>query len=127
MDYAQILAKNPRDLMEWLLEEFTVEIPHEIITTDDMDEAASLMMQLSSYFSYLCTLSSYAKIATREVKREGDKIAYEDMVDRKEIIQNMLDAVKQQYSAVSRAVTVRIENNNELRMNSGGYIRDTSV
>lgn len=125
MDYNRVLSMKSEDMIDWLLKEFDLEIPGEIITPDDMDEAAKLLMQASSYYSYLCALLSYAKVYVRDLKRQGPskKLDYEDMVDRKEILQNFADSVKQQYSAISRAVTIRIENNQELRMNANGYIQ----
>ncbi len=123
MNYEEILRMEPKALLEWLIKEFHVEQPKEILTVDDMQLASALLLQLSSYYSYLCALLSYAKIATRESKRSGEKALHEDMVDKKDIIQNMTDAVKQQYASISRAVTIHQENNTELRMNSSGYIR----
>ena len=122
MDYISILNMEPEKLLDWLNNEFTVQIPEEILSIEDMNEAARILLQLSNSYSYLCTLSSYAKIAARQAKRYGEKMDYEDAVDRKKIIQNMTDCIKQQYAAVSRSVTIRIENNQELRMTSGGYI-----
>ena len=51
------------------------------------------------------------------------KSDYEDMIDRRDTIEGVTNAVKQQYAAVSRAVTIHIENNQELRMNTQGYIK----
>ncbi len=123
MDYLKLLRMDPAELLNWLTKEFSVQIPGEILTAEDMDNAAKTLLQLSNAYSYLCTLLSYAKIETRQQKRYGEKEDYEDMVDRKEIIQNMVDCIKQNYAAVSRSVTIRIENNQELRMNANGYIR----
>lgn len=81
-----------------------------------MEQASVILIQLSTYYAYLCTLLSYAKINARMAKRTGNKAAYEDAVDKKEIIQNMTDSIKQQYAALSRAVTIRIENNQELKL-----------
>ena len=122
MDYNTIFQMDPSNLLTWLLENFSVELPEEIQSTADMENAAKLLLQLSNHYSYLCALASTAKIATRNAKRYDSKEEYEDMVDRKEIIQNMVDVVKQQYAGVSRAVTIRMENNVELRMTAGGYI-----
>lgn len=113
------------EMIDWLLKEFALDVPGEIITPDDMDEAATLLLKGSSYYSYLCALLSYAKVRVRSLKREGPskKSEYEDMVDRKEVLQNFADAIKQEYAAISRAVTIRMENNLELRMNTNGYIK----
>ena len=119
MNYEEILQMPVRELMVWLINEFSTDCPEMIATIDDMDNASKILLKLSSYYSYLCALMSYAKVATREAKRSGDKIFYEDMVDKKEAIEHMTDAVKQRYNAISRAVTIHIENNNELHMNGG--------
>lgn len=124
MTYGQVLSMQPAALAEWLAAEFLEELPVEIIKIEDMEAAAKLLLKLSSSYSYLCALSSKAKIASREMKRSGDKEAYEDMVDRREAIAAITDAVKQQYSAVSRSVTIKIENDRELQMNTNGYITD---
>lgn len=123
MTYSDILNMSPTQLFEWITKEFIIQIPAQIHSIEDMDYAATTLLKLSSHYSYLNSLLSYAKIRTRECKRSGDRIEYEDMVDKKEIIQNMTDSVKQQYAAVSRSVTIRIENNQELRMNANGYIK----
>ena len=123
MDYKKILSLPTLDLINWLDRSFRITLPTEILSVEDMQEASNLLIQLSGYYSYLCSLSSYAKAVTRIIKREGNKKEYEDMVDKKEAIQNVTEAVKQQYSAVSRAVTIHIENNQELKMNTTGIIK----
>lgn len=114
-----VLSKEPSDLLNWLISNFTVRTPELVITMEDMSRASESLLKLSGIYTYLMTLVSYAKVMTREYKRSGDKTAHEDMVDRKEILQNYADAIKQEYQAVSRAVTIRIENNNELKMGRG--------
>lgn len=123
MDYNTILKLEPKKLLEWMIENFSVQLPSEIITVEDMNRAGELLLKLSANYSYICTLLSASKIAKREAKRNASTEEYQDMVDRSEIIQNMTDIVKQQYAAVSRAVTIHIDNNTELRMNSTGGIR----
>ena len=119
MNFNSILSKTPRELADWLLQEFPINIPEAVITMDDMLKAQDALLKLGGAYSYLVILQSYAKIRTREAKRYLSKEEHEDMVDRKEIIENFADAVKQGYSAVSRAVTIHTENNNELRMSRG--------
>ena len=116
MNYKQLLAMSPEDLLNYLVDNFYLPVPDSINTSVDMENASRQLLALSSYYSFLCNLSSFAKLATRDAKRNKEKIEYEDMVDKKEIIQNMTESIKQQYSALSRAVTIRIENNRELKM-----------
>lgn len=123
MNAQSLLTLPPKELSIRLDEEFDVTLPDAIISIEDMEAASKLLIKLSGSYSFLTSLLSFAKIAVRETKRSGDKVAWEDMVDRKDAIENKTNAVKQNYSAVSRAVTIHIENNAELRMNTGGYIR----
>ncbi len=118
-NFNEILEKRPAELLDWLLDNFYTDIPSVIASIEDMTTASETLLMLSGYYSYLMALSSYTKIQTREAKRNLSKEEYEDMVDRKEIIQNITEVVKQNYSAVSRAVTIHIENNNELKMGRG--------
>lgn len=121
-DQKTILSMTPTELTNWITKQCVMDLPVVICSKEEMDKAAELLLRLTNMYSYLNSLLSYAKIATRQMKRTNDKNAYEDMVDRREIIQNATENVKQQYAAVSRAVSIRIENNRELSMNSKGYL-----
>lgn len=94
MNYEGILNKTPKELIEWLVKEFDTQMPQEVLTAADMETASKLMIKLTGQYSYLCTLLSYAKIKTRETKRSGEKREYEDMVDKKEVLQYFTDCVK---------------------------------
>ncbi len=118
----QPLQMSPKDLLDYLVQEYTYDLPDEIMTPEEMNEASRLLLRLSGEYSYLVSLLSYAKIDARDAKRTRSKEEYEDAVDRKEIIANITDAVKQRYAAISRAVTIHVENNRELHMNAEGSI-----
>lgn len=115
-NYQDIFSMSPVDLVSWLHNEFSVSLPDRIETTEDMETASKVLLLLSGYFSYLSELLSYAKIAVRQAKRSSPKEQWEDMVDRQVVIERKLDSVKQQYSAVSRAVTIKAEKDKELNM-----------
>ena len=116
MTYEDALKKEPKELLNWLVKNFSVAIPEQVNSAEDMVLASSKLLELSSKYSYLCNLASYAKIVCRDYKRNKDKQEYEDMVDKKEIIGYMSDSVKQSYQALSRAVTIYIHNLEELKM-----------
>ena len=119
MNYDRILSMKPSNLLDWLINEFDTEIPAEIKSIDDMSDASDLLLHLTSNYSYLITLLSYSKLCVREAKRSGNKEYHEDAIDRRDIIQAYVDIVKQQYTAVSRAVTIKVENNKEILMSEG--------
>lgn len=123
MRYEELLEMEPDKLLLFLAEQFYETLPESICTIEDMENASKMMLRLSSSFSFLTQLLAMAKIKTRIAKREqglseDGKIKYEDMVDRKEVIINIVEGIKNQYAAISRAVTIHIENNQELKMNS---------
>lgn len=119
MNISKIFEKEPEDLLNWILDTFPVlrENIEEIHTIEDMEKASNSLVTLTNTYSYLCTLLSYAKVNVRRAKRELSKAEHEDMIDRKDILQSMVDLTKQKYAAISRAVTIKIENNHELQMN----------
>ncbi len=121
--FDNLLKKTPLEVVNYLIKNLSVKIPDAVVTPDDMKMASESMLKLSGYYSYLMTLKSYTKIKVREAAREAKKTKnkeeHEDMVDRMEAINNYTEAIKQTYAAVSRAVTIYIENNNELRMGKG--------
>lgn len=130
MTITEVFNQTPEKLLNFLIENFTITLPNQIETVEELNEAAEAMLKLSQYYVYLNELSAYAKILTRSVKRQKDahktenyKTRYEDCVDKKEIIDRIADSIKQQYTAISRAVTIRIEANAELKLNSNGYIK----
>ena len=112
----QIFLLAPLDLVDWLHDEFPMLMQSKIETVEDMDLASNSLLRLTAQYSYLCELLSYAKIIVREAKRNLPKEDYEDMVDRQNAIEKRLDIVKQEYLAVSRAVTIKSEINKEMYM-----------
>ena len=121
MELRQIFSMNTFDLITWLDETFILPQPSAIITMQDMEEASKALLKLSADYSYISELSSWAKELTREAKRSLSKTDYEDMVDKKDAVENKLNAIKQTYAGISRAVTIRLESNQELRMTGSRY------
>ena len=107
---------TPAELLKCLTEEFMFEIPLVLETPEDLVKAGEMLSKTSSQYSFLSALSSYAKIDCRLKKRENNKEEAEDAIDRKEIIGNMLNAVRMRYNAISRLITVKQESNRELTM-----------
>lgn len=120
MNYSDYLELDPMVLFSTMHKQFDVEIPMEITSIEDMNNASRLLLYLSQSWSFVNSLLAYSKRQVRELKREASKSEYEDAIDKKEIIQSIADNLKQQYQAISRAVTIHIENNNELRFTDGG-------
>lgn len=115
LSYKEILKKEPLELVDWLENEFVVEIPKNLDSVEQMKWAENLLSQFGSQIVYLDYLVSYAKIELRNARRNKlEKEKIEDCIDKKENIERALEGVKALQSAVSRMVTTRQEINKEL-------------
>ena len=114
---------SPMDLTEILWSEYNFIIPfnEETISINDMFVVQEIITKTGNAFSYLAYLNSIAKIKVRQAKRskEMKKEDVEDAIDRKDSISNIAEAVKMQYSAISRLITVKQQINEELKMTDG--------
>lgn len=106
MDFESIMSKDTTELLKWLIANFTVEMPSK--ADEVQGTAPQMLLKLTAYHSYLTTLLSFARIKVRHAKRNLPKPEYEDMVDKKEIIQNFIDRVKQEYTCISREMSLVI-------------------
>ena len=122
MKYGDLLDKDVYDFLEWLDETFKIVSIDSIKTNEEMELASSELLRLYSLYSYISELSSWAKARTRELKRSGKTREHEDMIDKKDAIENKMNAIKQAYAGISRAVTIKTEINTELRMTNSRYI-----
>ncbi len=104
------------ELLTWLDETFKVPELLPVITMEDMERAGKDLIKLTADYVYLSDLLSWGKALTREAKRTLPKSDYEDMVDKRDSVERKLDSIKQAYTGISRAVTIKQENNQELRM-----------
>lgn len=126
--YKEIFEMDSFSFLRWLKGSFPVTVPESIETIEDMDSASKLMLKLSAEYSYINELAAYAKVYTRGLKRLVDKEDpqskdfYEDMVDKKDAIDGKMKAIHQAYQGISRAITVKMENNSELRMTGNRYV-----
>lgn len=85
-----------------------------ILTTEDAQAATTELGELSNRYAYLSSLSNHAKLYKRRLRRAGNVSDYEDMIDKEAMIADAMSSVDRQYRALSKAITVHIENNKEL-------------
>lgn len=129
LTYKDVFELNNYEFMKWLKESFPVEVPRRIETIEEMEKASQVMLKLSAQYEYIGEMLSYAKIYCRELRRMKDKedadtiLAYEEMADKRDIIETKMKSIHQAYLGISRAVTIKIENNAELRMTGTRSVR----
>jgi hypothetical protein len=111
-----IKQMDPEELNSILLKTFVKPIPISIENIEDMNTAGRLMASLTNDYSYLSGVLSSLKISAKIAKSQGSKVEYNEMVMRRDCVDIIVDIVKQQYSALSRLITIKQEINNELKM-----------
>lgn len=93
---------------------FLSNIDISILTTEDAQAATTELGELSNRYAYLSSLSNHAKLYKRRLRRAGNVSDYENMIDKEAMIADAMSSVDRQYRALSKAITVHIENNKEL-------------
>lgn len=112
-----ILKMGSEEFFSWAMAHFRLESIPVIETSDDMKNAAKLISVATGNYSYLTALLAYLKIKVRQEKRNKNKEVYEDLIDKREVIQEIVDATKMQYNAISRMITIKLDVDKELKMN----------
>ncbi len=116
--YLEILEMDPLPFLTYL-EQFKTDVSCEIADADSMQEAGNKLGIVANHYSFLTSLYSYAGVRKRQLSRDGQALDYQDMIDKEEALERTMKAVDMQYRALSKAITVHIENNKELYMTDG--------
>jgi hypothetical protein len=109
----QLLSMDPISFLNWINAHFSFETSSHMESPDDANRGLDMMNVQARMIEYLRELDSYAKVYARDLKRKGSefKMEYEDMVDRREIIENEIDAIKISYQTTNKCISVFMENN----------------
>ena len=116
--YLEILEMDPLPFLTYL-EQFKTDVSCAIEDAQAMQDAGNKLGVVANHYSFLTSLSSYAGVKKRQLSRDGRTMDYQDMVDKEEALERTMKAVDMQYRALSKAITVHIENNKELYMTDG--------
>ena len=108
---------DSEELLDVLFDNFIYEVPKEIVTADELKEVSEMLSSTYSQYSFLMQLLSYAKIKKRVASRNKNKILKDDLIDKEDVISNVVSAVKLRYNTLSRMITAKQEYNKELNMN----------
>lgn len=106
-----LFTMSNSDLLNNLRDVVLVDIPNGVNSEGDLKRIEYLLGKLANDYSYLITLTGYARNYTRQLKRQGAdfKHDYEDMLDKRDTLESIAGAVKLQYQAVSRMLTTKIQ------------------
>ena len=116
MTIKSILTLDPLDLADYLIENYFIPIPTTITSSEDLSLAGDALKQIGVTLQFFHELSAYAKRYVRIAKRELPKDAYEDMIDRKEIISEITNALTELKNGLSRNVTTYTNSIQEMHL-----------
>ena len=105
-------------MLDALASTILVDIPTGVQSEDDLHRIEYLLGKLANDYCYLTALGGYARNYVRQIKRKGKDYTheYEDMMDKRTSLEELASAVKIQYQAVSRLLTVRMAIHDENNM-----------
>lgn len=119
-NYFDIEFISMENLITWIDKNYYKKIPQDIIDNiDSFKYSGTLMIQIANDYSFLISLIAYTKTKVREFKRKGKdfKQNYEDLIDKRDYLEETLSALKLQKEAISRNVTIRQQIVDELKIN----------
>lgn len=127
--FKNYLYLDPTVLQETLDKSFDVDISclcNGILTAEDFVIAQKKMYETNAAFSFLMSLTAYAKIELRKCARNHaqektaeNKRIHEDMTDRMFCIDAAVTKSKEKSKILSRMITAKQEENKEINMSSG--------
>ena len=91
------------------------DIPEGINGEEDVVQLERLLGRLPNDYAYVIELLSHARSYVRYLKRQKLREEYEDMMDKRDALESIANALKLQYQGVSRMITTyeqRREENN---------------
>lgn len=107
----------PMDLAKSLFSpDCVVPILEEIKSVEDLHHIANDLPRIINQYAYLMELSAYLKIMIRQAKRNHEGQKAEDLIDKQNAIQNAIEVLKLQQKTLSRVITIKQMENEELGM-----------
>lgn len=110
---SSLLTMSAEEIVRAVSKRVLSDIPEGSSNDGDLRQIEHALGRLANDYSYVIGILSYSRNYVRQLKRSGDKEMYEDMMDKKSALEDISSAIKLQYQAVSRMLTVRIETMSE--------------
>lgn len=116
MSFDELINMDTEEFFNWVTYNFNTDMIEAVETEDDMRQASKMISRAIANYSYLSSLLAFLKIKVRQEKRNKNKDVYEDLMDKREIVQEAVDSTKMLYNGISRMVTIKIEIDKEMNM-----------
>lgn len=119
MNIVQIISLSSDKVAEWAAYEYFRPLDNSFDTPEDLAKLSKDMLELVNQYSFLASVLAMLKVECRNQKNLGNKEKYEELVDKRDIMQKALDTVKLKQAALSRMITIKQEIDKELNMSGG--------
>lgn len=111
-----IKSMEPEKLTEMLVRRFIAPIPTSIESVEDLKEVGVLMGKLMNDYSYIQSTLCFLKIWAREAKANENHDESVKMMMRRDTVETIAEVLKNQYTCLSRQITIKAEVNREINM-----------
>jgi hypothetical protein len=121
-----LVTMSTPEVIKSMFESITGDLPENGIQSEgDLVLIEVALGRLANEYAYVIELLGYSRHYVRIFKRNGkdNKEQYEDMMDKRDCLENIASAVKLKYQAVSRMLTTKEQRNEENGM--WGYRKDS--
>ena len=120
MNISEIMSSPASSVAEWAVYEFFAPLDNTFETPEALSKLSRDMVVLVNQYSFIASVLASLKVECRIRKNSGDRAGYEELVDKRDIMQRALDSVKMKQAALSRMVTIKQEIDRELNMSKAG-------
>lgn len=114
MTYEQILMLSPVKFSDYLVKKIVFDDIKDNTSIAGLTLMGKRLIEISSRYTELSSLLSYARVMKRNIERTSTKEATQDMIDKTNNIEAALKALDIQYKAINRNICLKAESNKEL-------------
>lgn len=117
-----LLSMSAEMYTQWLIDEYcSAEMEADADTVEGLKKIGNDMVVLANQYTFLASVLSVLKYSVRNAKDLKNKALADDLIDKKEATQRVLDSIKARQATLSRLITIRQEINQELFMERTVY------
>ena len=104
VDTNSLINSSVGELIESMYQ-LVSDIPEEISPTEFMG-MSNLLMKLPNDYAFANEMLAHSRYLVRHFKREKKQKEYEDMMDKRDALENIASVIKLKYQAVSRVISL---------------------
>lgn len=121
-----VVSLSTGELIDALYKEVVVSIP-ENVDPSNFKEVSGLLVKLPNDYAFVNELLAHSRYMVRHFKREKQQREYEDMMDKRDALEDIASSIKLKYQAVSRVISsfeMSASYNEMYQGRKGGYHYD---